>query len=114
MEVFYPIFLINNLIQFFIKIIHRRCYTMEEKILNILISIQKDVKELKENQKEMQSQMKGMQGEMQSMQGTIQGMQGDIHELKEGQRIIKNNVAKILEQQNKMNENLKKHKKKQT
>ncbi len=61
---------------------------MEEKILEILLSIQKDVSDSKQDMKEVK---------------------GDIKGLKEDQRIMKNNIAQILEEQVRMNQEFKKH-----
>ena len=68
---------------------------MEEKILNILMSMQKDISELK--------------GDVKGLKEDVSGLKGDVKELKEGQRIMKLNLATILEKQNEMNENFKKH-----
>ena len=106
---------------------------MEEKILNILMSMQKDISELKEdvgvlkenvsvlpklqedvgilkeNVSGLQEDVGILKEDVSGLKGQVGGLRGDINELKEGQRIMKLNIATILEKQNEINDNFKKH-----
>ena len=70
---------------------------MEEKILEILISMQKDITEIKQN--------------VEILKQNYILMQKEIDQIKENQRIMKNNIAKILEKQNVINGEFENHKK---
>ncbi len=70
---------------------------MEEKILDILINMQKDMSKLKED--------------VSGLKEDVSMLKEKVNALEENSRIMKNNIAKILEQQIKMNENFEEHKK---
>lgn len=75
---------------------------MEEKILSILIEIQQDVKVLKEDVSGLKQDVSGLKQDVSSLKEDNKYIKGEL-------AIMKNNIAKILEVQNNMNENFKKH-----
>lgn len=96
---------------------------MEEKILSILIEIQQDVKVLKEDVSGLKQDVSvlkedvsGLKQDVSVLKEDVSGLKQDVSALKEDNKyikgelaIMKNNIAKILEVQNNMNENFKKH-----
>ena len=89
---------------------------MEEKIYEILIEVQKDVKDLKKGQarlEERQTNLEKMQVKLEERQTNLEKMQVKLEErqinLETNQEIMKNNISKILEEQINFNEKFKDH-----
>ncbi len=89
---------------------------MEEKILSILLEIQQDVKVLKEDVSGLKQDVKVLKEDVSGLKQDVSGLKQDVSSLKEDNKyikgelaIMKNNIAKILEVQNNMNENFKRH-----
>ena len=96
---------------------------MEEKIYEILIEVQKDVKDLKSGQnrlekgqarlEERQTNLEKMQVKLEERQKNLEKMQVKLEErqinLEANQEIMKNNISKILEEQINFNEKFKDH-----
>lgn len=82
---------------------------MEEKIYEILVEVQKDVKDLKSGQNRLE---KG-QARLEERQKNLEKMQVKLEErqtnLEANQEIMKNNISKILEEQINFNEKFKDH-----
>lgn len=65
---------------------------MEEKILTILLDIQKDVKELKERVTSLEEKVDRLEKRMDRLEGRVECLEGQRH-------IDSINIAKILEYQ---------------
>lgn len=75
---------------------------MEEKIYEILVEVQKDVKDLKKGQARLEER----QTNLEKMQVKLEERQIN---LETNQEIMKNNISKILEEQINFNEKFKDH-----
>lgn len=75
---------------------------MEEKIYEILVEVQKDVKDLKKGQARLEER----QTNLEKMQVKLEERQTN---LETNQEIMKNNISKILEEQINFNEKFKDH-----
>ena len=89
---------------------------MEEKIYEILVEVQKDVKDLKKGQarlEERQTNLEKMQVKLEERQTNLEKMQVKVEErqinLETNQEIMKNNISKILVEQINFNEKFKDH-----
>lgn len=91
---------------------------MEEKIYEILVEVQKDVKDLKSGQNRLengQEKLEKRQAKLEKRQARLEERQSKLEErqinLEANQEIMKNNISKILEEQINFNEKFKNHQK---
>ena len=72
---------------------------MEEKILTILLDIQKDVKELKERVTSLEEKVDRLEKRINSLEEKVDNLEEGVEGLKGQRHIDSINIAKILEYQ---------------
>lgn len=72
---------------------------MEDKILNILLDMQSDIKELKTDVNGLKTDVKGLKSDVVDLKAKVTNIEGQLGEFKEQRRIDSINLAKILEMQ---------------
>ncbi len=84
---------------------------MEQKIYNILIDMQKDIKDLKGGQSRLEKRQENLENNQKSFEQNQNSLIEDVRDIREDQRIMKNNIAQILEKQIELNRRFEKHEK---
>lgn len=82
---------------------------MEEKILEILLDIQKEQQGMKQDIQGIKQEQQGMKKEQKGIKQEIQGIKNTVERLEYQNKIISNNIGLILEQQIKFNNKLDDH-----
>ncbi|WP_227856852.1 hypothetical protein [Clostridioides sp. ZZV14-6150] len=75
---------------------------MDEKILELLQEMQRDIKDLKVGQVETNNRLNTMQNDITDMQGNITDMQNDITEIKSDVKINRNTLDAVIKHTSKL------------